>query len=233
MSVLLLRLAGPLQSWGARSRFRVRETERFPTKSGVLGLLAAASGRRRTGDIDDLLGLEFGVRVDQPGTLLTDFQTVHTSGMDKPPIVTTRQYLADSVFVAAVEGDASLIGALSEALDRPAFPLFLGRRSCPMEGRLNLGTVESSLEHALREVPWQASPHHRRRQPRSVYLRMVLDVDAEAAVAAQVHDNPYSFDPGNRQYGWRSVREAVVEVSNPQGRTTEGGLTDWFEGLGA
>ena len=44
MATLLLRLAAPLQSWGADSKFEVRKTNREPTKSGVLGLLAAALG---------------------------------------------------------------------------------------------------------------------------------------------------------------------------------------------
>ena len=55
MTVLLLRLAGPLQSWGVKSRFTVRATELAPTKSGIIGMLAAAVGRRRTDPIEDLL----------------------------------------------------------------------------------------------------------------------------------------------------------------------------------
>ncbi len=37
-------LDGPMQAWGASSRFQRRETESFPTKSGILGLIAAAMG---------------------------------------------------------------------------------------------------------------------------------------------------------------------------------------------
>ena len=55
MTVLLLRLAGPLQSWGVKSRFTVRATELAPTKSGIIGMLAAAVGptiqRYLTGDL--------------------------------------------------------------------------------------------------------------------------------------------------------------------------------------
>ena len=47
--VLVLRLAGPLQSWGSSSRFTRRSTEAFPTKSGIVGLLAAAQGRTTWG----------------------------------------------------------------------------------------------------------------------------------------------------------------------------------------
>ena len=42
--ILFLRLEGPLQSWGIRSRWDVRETQPEPTKSGVIGLLGCALG---------------------------------------------------------------------------------------------------------------------------------------------------------------------------------------------
>lgn len=77
MTVLLLKLAGPLQSWGSGSRFTERGTQHEPTKSGVVGLLAAALGRRRTDPVDDLAALDFAVRIDQPGLLESDFQTEH------------------------------------------------------------------------------------------------------------------------------------------------------------
>jgi len=48
MTVLLLRLAGPLQAWGVKSKFSIRATELAPTKSGILGMLAAAVRRPRT-----------------------------------------------------------------------------------------------------------------------------------------------------------------------------------------
>ncbi|MDR2379618.1 MAG: type I-E CRISPR-associated protein Cas5/CasD, partial [Bifidobacteriaceae bacterium] len=75
-STLVLRLAGPLQAWGGPSQGNRRETANAPSKSGVVGLLAAACGTRRSGPIDDLLGLKLGVRIDRPGTVLRDFHTV-------------------------------------------------------------------------------------------------------------------------------------------------------------
>jgi CRISPR-associated Cas5-like protein len=75
-AVLVLRLAAPLQSWGGPSRYNRRDTLPQPTKSGILGLLAAADGRSREASLSDLLGLHLGVRVDQPGTLLRDYHTV-------------------------------------------------------------------------------------------------------------------------------------------------------------
>ena len=44
MSVLLLQLAGPLQSWGDSSRFVRRETRNEPTKSGVIEEILVKNG---------------------------------------------------------------------------------------------------------------------------------------------------------------------------------------------
>ncbi len=70
MSTLLLRLAGPLQAWGTESRFNTRQTGPLPSKSGVIGLLAAALGLSRDADLSALRELRFGVRTDQSGELL-------------------------------------------------------------------------------------------------------------------------------------------------------------------
>lgn len=231
MSVLLLRLAGPLQSWGQSSRFRRRDSARWPTKSGVLGLVAAAKGLRRTDPIEDLLALSFGVRVDAEGKVLTDFHTVHNSGPDKPPTVSYRDYLADATFVAALQGERQLIEALTEALERPKFPLYLGRRSCPVEGQLVMGVVEDEPLAALAGAPWQARVDLRRRQPLDVQLDVYLD-STDFADQNQ-RDVPISYDPTHREYGWRAVKHERVTVANPDGREGAAGLVDWFAGLGA
>src|ERR1019366_10448139 len=79
---LLLRLAGPMQSWGLDSRFDdLRDTGLEPSKSGVLGLVCAALGK--PGDdqpgywpsLAELVSLRMGVRVLREGTLRVDFQT--------------------------------------------------------------------------------------------------------------------------------------------------------------
>ena len=45
------------------------------SKSAVIGLLAAAEGRRRTDSIEHLLDLRFAVRTEQAGRVERDFQT--------------------------------------------------------------------------------------------------------------------------------------------------------------
>lgn len=225
MTVLALRLAGPLQAWGDASRFTHRATRSEPTKSGVLGLLAAADGRRRSDPIEDLARLRFGVRVDQPGRLVRDFQTaIRWQDSRRPSMpLSYRYYLSDAVFVAAVEGDQELLRGLDDALRAPAFPLFLGRRSCPVSGRLSLGLHGGGVEEVLRTVDWQAATWHRRRQGRIVDLPLYLDADSTLVspdtAKEVVRDVPLSFDPVRREYGWRNVvRGAPHQITNPAGR---------------
>ncbi|MGW5571682.1 type I-E CRISPR-associated protein Cas5/CasD [Nocardia thailandica] len=223
MSVLLLKLAAPLQSWGVASRFTRRETQQFPSKSGVLGLICAAKGRRRTDPIEEeLLGLGFGVRIDQQGTLVRDFQVARSlDGRETYPL-SYRYYLSDAVFVAAIHGERQLLEGIREALRAPEFPLYLGRRSCPVTEPLIIGDItDQSLTDALTETPWQASTWYRRRQPTTVHLPIYRDLlpgDPDEALQERVRDIPLDFDPQRREYGWRVVVAAATEVANPEGQ---------------
>ncbi len=231
MTVLLLRLAGPLQAWGDASRFTRRDTGRYPTKSGVLGLLAAAEGRRRTDEIEDLAGLRFGVRVDQPGALQRDFQTAINLETGKPMPLSYRYYLADAVFVAGVEGDATLVGALAEALEHPVFPLYLGRRSCPTSGKVSLGVRDIPLEDALRDADWEASTWYRRKQGPEVELELVVDALPDDSDPMETRrDVPQSYSPERREYGWREVAHRLPVIKeNPMGlRPRATGAPDWL-----
>lgn len=221
MSVLLLRLAGPLQAWGDASRFTRRHTRTEPTKSGVIGLLAAAQGRRRTDPIEDLASLEFGVRVDQRGRIERDFQTAirrPPGGTPSAMPLSYRYYLSDAVFVAAVSGDRSLMEALDAAVREPRFPLYLGRRSCVPMGEISMGVHEGGLAEVLRQAEWQAARWYRRQQGREVDLELVVDAEPGSPFADTRRDVPMSFDPVRREYGWRDVvRLEPVRVSNELG----------------
>lgn len=210
-----------MQSWGDSSRFSQRQTRLEPTKSGVLGLLAAAKGIRRTDPIEDLAGLGFGVRVDQRGQIHSDFQTARSLDGRRSMPLSRRYYLADAVFVAGVTGPRGLLDGLDDALQSPVFPLYLGRRSYVPVGRLSLGVVDTDLSSALREAPWEAADWYRRQQAREVWLDLVIDRDqvSQEEPAETVRDVPLSFDPVRREYGWRDVvRPAPVPVANPEGR---------------
>lgn len=202
MSTLLLRFAGPLQAWGADSRFDVRRTNREPTKSGVIGLIASALGLRRDAPLDELNRLYFGVRVDREGVLLRD---LHTVRKDKnTSYMTTRYYLSDAVFLIGLHSDdEALMQRLEHAVRNPAHPLFLGRRSCPPEGRVCLGLRQMPLEEALKSEPSLIPPKPSKPcEPQRA--RIVLD---DPRGTARLNDLPVSFSPYNRQYAYRAARE--------------------------
>lgn len=222
MTTLTLRLAAPLQSWGDSSRFVTRGTADAPTRSGIVGLIGAAMGLRRTDPVEPLLGLSFGVRKDQPGRVIRDFQTARSLDGTKPMPLTQRYYLADAVFLAAVEGPDALIQSVIDALRRPTFPLYLGRRSCPPTWPLVLGSHHESLFEVLTGHPWIASEHIQKRATSpTVSCEVVVDVAAlpesrrAGAALRTVRDVPLSFDPEYRSYGWREVARVWTDLQTP------------------
>lgn len=225
MTVVALRLSGPLQSWGSESKFVRRTTETAPTKSGVLGLIAAAKGIRRTDPIEELLNLRLGVRIDQPGQLVRDFHTARRPERARDGSVTWkalplsyRFYLSDATFLVVLEGDQAIIEGIDTAVRNPAFPLYLGRRSCPPAGPVALGLLDGDLDQALDAVPWQASRHHQRsRREREVPLETLRDAQPGEAGVEALRDIPISFDPNHRQYAWRSIVRGSVLIANPHG----------------
>ena len=212
MSTLLLRLAAPLQSWGSESKFERRTTGREPTKSGVIGMLAAALGRRRNDSIDDLTMLKFGVRVDKPGKIIVDFHTARSLKKITPGVnlsdlytpkniertyVTKRYYLEDAEFLIGLEGDNECLKVLCAAVNAPFFPLFLGRRSCPPTGRINLGLRDLGLREALMNEPGKSTS----------YL-FIFDSD-NVSVAPQ-RDIPVSFSQQHRKFAYRYVEHKTT-----------------------
>ena len=208
-AVLLLRLAGPLQSWGCGSQFTTRATERIPTKSGVVGLIAAALGRTREEPIEDLAALEMGVRVDAPGTLLRDYHTAYPLG--GATAVSTRYYLADAVFLVAIGGSEQLIDEINGALTKPRYPLYLGRRSCPPSQPISLGvSTYTDIRDALAATPWMASPRYKQRHRQLTHLDVVCDARSGERPHATLQDHPLSFSELHRRYTARPTTKYCV-----------------------
>lgn len=176
MSVLLLWLEGPLQSWGADSRYGNRTTLPFPTRSGVLGLICCAAGRG--GEQREWLAhmaaftqtvrayaRQGGGEAKSP-PLLVDFQMVGSGYKDndtwqnllipkkrdgKSPntpgmIRTYRHYLQDMAFACALELPPDEAQTLAEALNRPVWELSLGRRNCPPSDRIERGIFAAEAD---------------------------------------------------------------------------------------
>lgn len=209
MAVLLLRLAAPLQAWVSSSKFIVHSTEREPTKSGVIGMIAAALGIQRNDDPQKLVPLttlRFGVRADKEGVLLKDFHMVHGY---KIADVTERYYLSDAVFLVALESDdKSLLESIASALQNPVYPLYLGRKSCPPTLPIVLGVKGEDILTALKTEPYLYKNAHRKS------VRISYEVTSGGAM---VQDIPLSFSQLHRKHGWRMKREELLVVdSNPE-----------------
>jgi CRISPR system Cascade subunit CasD len=223
MPTLLMRLAGPMQSWGTTSRFDERDTQLEPSKSGVLGLLCAALGRDRAEPVDDLARLRMGVRVDREGVLMRDYQTatgvlIASNARPDPgrTVVSPRFYLSDAAFLVGLEGDdENLLRQLNAALRSPRWPLALGRKafapSWPVWlstdrvqdgpfGGLHPGPLEAALAEQPRVVPT------RTKQP-SQPVRLVLERSDSGALR---HDQPIA-PFAERRFGTRFVQSGVLD----------------------
>lgn len=218
MPTLLLRLAGPMQSWGTTSRFDQRDTGKEPSKSGAIGLLAAALGidRENWTDLEPLTRLTMGVRHDRPGILKRDYQTAQNIiSADRSKVhetaVTTRDYLADAVFLVGLEGDdRSLLEGAHAALQNPVWPLALGRKSyVPSESVwLVGGVVDAPLLDALTVWPWLTAPRKWENAPH----RLLVSLESGDDTGALRMDQPLSsfFE---RRFGARYVRSEWVELT--------------------
>ena len=213
MSVLLLRLCGPMQSWGVQSRFTVRDTGLEPSKSGVVGLLCAALGRRREEPVADLAALTMGVRVDQEGVMARDYHTAGKGGILKASgkverknlVVSTRYYLADARFLVGLEGDdLDLLAQLHAALRDPVWTLYLGRKAfVPGEPVwLKDGLLpDTDLRAALDTYPW-LGPEDKKPEAQ---VRLVLGDPDGPEVRP---DQPLSF--AERRFAPRLVRTEFI-----------------------
>jgi len=211
MTTLLLRLAGPMQSWGTRSRFDERDTNLEPSKSGVLGLVCAALGRDRHEPIADLASLRMGVRVDREGVLRRDYHTaqniIAADGRKMhPTAVSVRYYLADAVFLVGLEGDRNVLANIHAALHNPRWTLALGRKSYVPTLPIYLadGLRDEDLMAALNHYPYLPSLLPSTRPAHSDTVRFVIEAE-EGALRTDQPLAPYA----QRQFGVRYVQNHV------------------------
>ena len=201
-----MRLRAPMMSWGDHSQFSYRDSRREPTKSAVIGILCASLGRPRWEPVDDLAALKMGVRVNKEGILCKDFHTVQNNMHDRREAETTlseRYYVADGDYLVGLEGDSNLLTTLDQALQKPHWQVFLGRKSFIPSRPLQVGLVEQPLLEALRQHPYECS----RGKKRPSQLRFVLEVSESLDVRQDV---PLSWQP--RRFGCRAVKTEYYEL---------------------
>ena len=220
MPTLLLRLVGPMQSWGTTSRFTQRDTGKEPSKSGVIGLLAAALGidRENWTDLEPLTHLSVGVRHDRLGVPKRDYQTAGCTNpktiikadgtLSGDGVLSQRYYLADAAFLVGLGGDDyALLERVHLALLDPVWPLALGRKSyVPSEPVwIENGLQSDSLLDTLRRWPWIAS----RRQWEEFPKRLLISFESKNESGVLRIDQPLSSF-AERRFGSRFVRSEWV-----------------------
>ena len=215
MSTLVLAIDAPQQSWGQSSRANVRHSGIFPTKSGIVGLIASAMGRDWEDDICDLAALKFGVRIDYPGTVMRDFHTAQGEKDKKDgSTLTYRYYLVDAKFTVALEGEDSLIEDIEKALQKPRRAIFFGRKSCPPARPLVQYISNKSFEACLHEAELLGSPSDYQRLESSNRLEIITDCRDDETPHEFIMDYPVTFSRTGRQFKNRPVRYSHVTVHN-------------------
>ncbi|GJL83253.1 MAG: type I-E CRISPR-associated protein Cas5/CasD [marine bacterium B5-7] len=193
---LLLRLYGPMASWGDTAVGDFRPSHSHPSRTAVLGLLAAALGIRRNEE-DKLLWLDqmvnVAIRLDLTGEMLRDYHTIQVPPESKKnryytradelnseklhTIISQRDYRTDSAASVALyshENDKTVLEQWQTALRKPALPLYLGRKSCPLALPVDPVIIEAdNLKSAFDGYPdcstqLDALCHHRIPKPDSV-----------------------------------------------------------------
>lgn len=187
MDVLILRLEGPMISFGAPIVDNRGVIQEHPPLSMLTGLIGNALGYRH-GDTEQLQKLQerirYAARCDRPGERFTDFQTVDLSQdflkrtgwttrgeredrrggtASEATHIRYRQYLADASYTVALAlqpagGGLLDLNTVADALERPARPLFIGRKTCLPAVPLLAGRTEAAnVLEALQEWPVEGS----------------------------------------------------------------------------
>lgn len=251
MKTLLLRLVGPMQSWGTQSRYSIRDTNLEPSKSGVIGLIYSALGKKRTEEeIDEpekpslkkLTALRMGVRIDRPGTMLSDYQTIGglpptqreekkkknekwiylaTGKISYDATISPRYYLSDARFLVGLQGDENLITLLHKKIARPQQQIFLGRKSfVPSEPIwLDDGLVDSTIEIAFANYPLLYDTNSKYADEKPV---CVMETESSDPMGIIRQDVPLSF--AARRFTNRRVKTEFIELKN--GGESDGTLSN-------
>lgn len=216
MKTILLKLKGPMQSWGTSSHFETRNTDYYPSKSALIGIIAASFGYRRDQEqkIKELNELDFALRIDQQGMLLRDYHIAKKykkTGEFERTYVTNRYYMEDAVFVVAIShANDRRVEEIYEALQHPYFSPFMGRRSCPVPLDFIIKMTEEDAITALEKLEWQAAEWYKKK-----HADYRADIYADKAlipqgIATMRKDYVISFSQKERKFGPRfEVRKSI------------------------
>ena len=221
MKTIVLKMSGPLQSWGTTSRFETRHTDFYPSKSAVIGLIGACLGYKRDEkELIKLNELDFAVRVDQEGILNRDYhiaQKFKKNGEFERTYVTNRYYLEDAVFLISIShNEDKIIDTIEFALKNPYFQPFMGRRSIPLMQDFIVKITEESAIDSLKNTPWQAMDWYMKRASEKIVIPIYADAELLVDKPKNIRrDRVLSFSQKERKFGPRYESRLDIVIPNP------------------
>ncbi len=235
MKTILLKFAGPLQSWGTSSHFETRHTDFHPSKSALIGIIGAGLGYRRDEDekIQKLNEIDFAVRIDQQGKLLRDYHTAKkykSNGNFDRTYVTNRYYLEDAVFVVAISHkDEDFIKKIESALKYPYFQPFMGRRALPVCAEYIIKTTDEGAIESLSNCEWKAAEWYKKKNANT---SVELEIYADSSLLKQSHknlrkDRVRSFSQKERRFSYRHESMIKVNIVNKESKINKSEHDIW------
>lgn len=172
---LVFQLHGPMASWGVDAPGEVRHSHELPSRSALLGFLAAALGIRR--DEEARLNAfnqhySFLLCASQEPRWARDYHTVQMpkevrkaryfcrrEELSDPELlsalISRRDYYTDAWWMVALTQTTDApytLEQLRDALQHPVFPLYLGRKSHPLALPLAPLLLEGAAPDVLNEA---------------------------------------------------------------------------------
>ena len=229
---LVLRLASPLIAFGGEAIDNLGVIRDFPALSMVTGLIANALGwdRSQAQEHNRLQErMRMGCLLVPGGQRLQDFQTAQLAKDDKGwttwgtpeeraggsgtyagPHLRYRDYHADLcawvAFALQPAEETPTLDDIARALDKPARPLFIGRKPCLPTGRLVAGWLEAvDVRSALETIVTQQAA-----TPTTAWRAQWPDGEGEQP-GARLLDicDERNWDCGIHG-GWRPVRQGLL-----------------------
>jgi CRISPR system Cascade subunit CasD len=200
MRVLVLHIEAPLVAFGDVMVDNLGRISEVPSTSAITGLIGNALGLDRTERVALARlqeRLRFACRIDARGPRVTDMQTAQLAQRDawwtthgvarrdggaatyNSPHIRFRDFDSDvrlAVVCALSPADEPpTVAEIAKAFERPARPLFIGRKPCLPSRPMLGGVVEAeTLLGALRHVPWSCGEVDRQ-PPERLLVRLPAD----------------------------------------------------------
>ena len=228
-------VTGPMVSWGTENAGNVvRDTASRPTKSAIMGLVAASMGIRRAepARLEALAeDLSMACLTLAEGETLTDLHTVaagklpaqcatprtrreQLETMERGGILTRRHYRTSAFYVMALTGADRLVEEVRTALRYPKFQPALGRKSCMPS--LPMAPVLVPATHLLQGMREVAAIHLNTPELAPMFRRGAAVVatwehEVLPLIASQVITRR-DYPDGRRGFGQRRESSAFVTI---------------------